>query len=328
MGKRIAVDVGYGDTKGVGEGGGRVLFPSVWAPAQELIEGYSTNGDGHAVEITYLQDARRSCNFVGELALRESKTTSFTLDREKHLHPSHDALLLTAVALLAEKSPGPITLGVGLPIDCYRSQADALVNHIKEIKATVRVNGQLPVAVYFDKVTAYLQGVTALLCIRDKPADGMVALVDPGFKTTDYAVFEMKRGRPHLISDMSGSVNIGVSQANELISKKFMEMTGGVLDSFRVRSLVRNGQIVYDGERRYLGDTVAAASSNTARAIADRITESWRELGKFITKIYMIGGVELLPDLPRMLPSSVTVDDPRYANVNAFLRMMDGRPNA
>jgi plasmid segregation protein ParM len=322
LGKKIAIDVGYGDTKAISEDGRRVIYPSVWAPARDLID--TTNGDGYVVDVTLLQNGRRSTNFVGELALRESKTVSFTLDREKHLHPSHDILLLTAAALLAENDHGPITIGVGLPIDCYRSQADALVNHVRDIRATVKVNGQKPVEIYFDKVAAHLQGVTPLLCVKDKPANGFIALCDPGFKTTDYTVFEMSNGKPYLISDMSGSVNIGVSQANETISRRFMEITGGVLDSGLVRKLIRNGKISYNGKEYNLGDTIAAASIHTARAITDKIMESWREMGKFIIMTYFIGGVEMLPDLPGMMPVAKIIDEPRFANAKSFLEIMGG----
>jgi plasmid segregation protein ParM len=327
LGKKIAIDVGYGDTKAISEDGLNVLYPSVWAPARDLIE--PTSGDGYVVDVTRLQNGQHTINFVGELALQESKTISFTLNREKYLHPSHDILLLTAAALLAEKNLGLITLGIGLPIDCYRSQAEALVTHVKNIRATVKVNGQKPVEVYFDKVTAYLQGVTPLLCIKDKPANGFIALCDPGFKTTDYTVFDMRNGKPHLISDMSGSVNIGVSQVNETISREFNGITGGgVLDSWLVRKLIRNGKILYNGSEYDLSDTMADASKNTARSIADKIMESWREMSKFITRTYIIGGVDMLPDLPGMMPDAKVVDEPRFANANAFLEVLCGQSNS
>ena len=325
MTKIIAVDVGYGDTKAVSTDGARVLYPSVWAPARDLIQNRSMNGDGHIVEITHLQDARRSSSFVGEMALRESKTVSFTMDREKHLHPSHDILLLTAVALLAETTcPGPITLGVGLPIDCYKSQSDALVNHIMGLKVAVKVDRERPVEITFNKVTAYLQGVTALLCVRDKPSNGLVALIDPGYKTTDYTVFEMKNGRPHLISDLSGSVNIGVSQVNETISKRFMEITGGVLDSWRIKSLVRDGKVIYEGRTYDLTEMMTTATTDVSRTITDKVREAWRDLAKFIIRTYMIGGVVLLTDLPRLMPLAEVIPNPRFANAESYLDMLMG----
>jgi hypothetical protein len=70
------------------------------------------------------------------------------------------------------------------------------------------------------------------------------------------------------------------------------------------------------------------ASINTARAITDKIMESWRERGKFIIKTYIIGGVEMLPDLPSMMPVAKVVDEPRFANAKAFLEIMGGQPNA
>jgi len=64
-----------------------------------LLADLSKNSSGHVVTIRRL-DGTITRHFVGELALREGQGATFTLDREKHKHPDHDVLILTAEYLL------------------------------------------------------------------------------------------------------------------------------------------------------------------------------------------------------------------------------------
>jgi len=65
-----------------------------------------------------------SKHFLGDLGVREGQGATFTLDREKHLHPNHDVIIITAARLLGA-NPGT-SLVVGLPVAYYRRQTEEM----------------------------------------------------------------------------------------------------------------------------------------------------------------------------------------------------------
>lgn len=95
--------------------------------------------------------------FVGELALREGgQAATFTMEREKHLHPNHDVLLLAAARLLG--ACGGETLVAGLPVAYYRTQKQELERHLMGLHANVSVDGSPFTRISFGKVIVYPQG--------------------------------------------------------------------------------------------------------------------------------------------------------------------------
>jgi len=80
---KIAIDVGYSHTKAVNSEH-KILIPSVAAPYRDLVlADLSKNGTGHVIKISSV-DGTKVQYFVGDLALREGHTASFTTEREKH----------------------------------------------------------------------------------------------------------------------------------------------------------------------------------------------------------------------------------------------------
>ncbi|WP_313885502.1 ParM/StbA family protein [Desulfallas sp. Bu1-1] len=143
----------------------------------------SQNGTGHTVEIRTV-DGKTSRHFVGDLALHEGHAASFTLEREKHKHPNHDVLMLTAATLLG--AGVDTALVAGLPVAYYRSQKEKLKHHLENLHAVVTLDGKNPVRISFGEVIIYPQGAGALLTVDDLPDSGLVTLIDVGHKTTNY----------------------------------------------------------------------------------------------------------------------------------------------
>lgn len=168
------------------------LSVALVAPARELaLADLSLNGAEHTTQIRFLK-AGASRYFVGDLALREGRVASFTLEREKCLHPNHDALLLTAVGLLLGKTARSLSLNVavGLPIDYYRRQRDGLRRRLNDLAASVSVNGADPVWVQFSTVLVYPQGAGLLLTVSNLPDSGMVGIVDVGYNNICNRFFQ------------------------------------------------------------------------------------------------------------------------------------------
>lgn len=319
---QIAIDVGYSHTKAVSHNG-RVIIPSITAPYRELpLADLSRNGVGHVVAVRRV-DRTLTRHFVGELALREGQGATFTLDREKHRHPNHDLLILTAARLLGARAGS--TLVVGLPVAYYRAQKDTLCRHLEALHAEVSVDGLPFERVSFGKVVVYPQGAGALLTVSDLPKTGLLCLVDVGYKTADYVTIEMKGGRGVPISSLCGSVEIGAHRVAEMVAAEFEARTGAPLDVTLAEGVVASGKARFRGREIDLADVAEVARKTTARAIADRVLASLGSKGDFIAKFYLAGGgVLALPELKEMFPAAEVLPDPQWVNAEGFLRLVSG----
>jgi plasmid segregation protein ParM len=317
---QIAIDVGYSHTKAVSPEC-RAILPSIVAPYRELpLADLSRNGVGHVVAVRRV-DRTLTRHFVGELALREGRSATFTLDREKHLHPNHDLLILTAARLLDAKAGS--TLVVGLPVAYYRAQKDALRRHLEVLHAEVSVGGLSFERVSFGKVIVYPQGAGALLTVSDLPKSGLVCLVDVGYKTADYVTIEMKDGKGVPISSLCGSVEIGAHRVVEMVAAEFEARTGAPLDATLAEGVVASGKVRFRGTEIDLADAAEAARRDTARAIADRVLASLGPKSDFAARFYLAGGgVLALPELKEMFPAAEILPDPQWANAEGFLRLI------
>ncbi|MCL6479613.1 MAG: ParM/StbA family protein [Peptococcaceae bacterium] len=314
----IAIDVGYGFTKALSVSS-KVLIPSVVSAYRDLVlSDISRNGTGHAVQIRRL-DGSVSRHFVGDLALREGHVASFTLEREKHRHPNHDILLLTAARLLGAGSGA--TLVAGLPIAYYKTQKEDLKKHLESLHAEVSVNGGAFERVSFGKVIIYPQGAGALFTMTGLPENGLVLLVDVGQKTTDYITAEVSGGRVKPVSSLCGSVETGVYAVYEALAQEFQARTGAPLASIRAAEIVsNNGVIYYFGKEMDFSNSLKKIRTEVAQSIADQVQAALGDRFAFLRNVYLAGGgAEALPQLSSMFPFAQSLPDPQWANARGFL---------
>jgi plasmid segregation protein ParM len=316
----LAVDVGYSHVKAAGPSG-RVLIPSVVAPYRELpLADLSRNETGHVVAIRRV-DGSVSRYFVGELALREGKGATFTLDREKHLHPNHDVLLLAAARLLGAGANASVV--VGLPVAYYRNQKDELRRHVEGLHAEVSVNGGHFVRVSFGKVVVYPQAAGALLAAPDLPEAGLVLAVDVGYRTTDYVTAEVRDGQARPVASLCGSAEVGVFNVHEALCAEYQVRTGAPLSPMRASEIARNGGLTYYyGRELDLSGVLEKARAEVARQVADQVRAALADRLAEVRKVYLVGGGALeLPFLARLLPAAEVLPDPQWANAAGFLRL-------
>ncbi|MGQ9498757.1 MAG: ParM/StbA family protein [Desulfotomaculales bacterium] len=315
----IAVDVGYSHVKAISEEGRRALLPSVVAPYRELVlADLSRDGVGHVVEIKR-PSGEVTKYFVGELAVREGQVPIFTLARDKYLLPEQDALLLAAARLLGT-GQGTV-LVAGLPVTDYRERKETLRRHLEALAAWVSVDGEKHVWVTFSRIVVYPQGAGALLTVPDLPEDGLVAVVDVGYKTTDYVTAQIVNGAVQPVSRLCGTVDCGVHQVLEAVAQEFQTRTGAPLDPVRAGEVAARGKVFFRGKEIDLAPAVAAARRDVARAIAGRVLAALGDRADFVRRIYLAGGgAQALPDLPAMFPVAEILPDPQWANAVGFLK--------
>ncbi|AKX95737.1 hypothetical protein MTHERMOG20_23490 [Moorella thermoacetica] len=333
----LAIDVGFGYTKAVSSTGGKVIFPSVVAPAgsPDAFDRLDKSDTGYRVRIKKGIDGLLEEWLVGELALKEGREVQYFQDWEKHSHPAHDAVLLAAAVLtwnwpragsgiMGISNPA---LVVGLPVDVWRDelQREGLKKHLAGLAAEVSVNGNDPVRVTFSRVYVYPQAAGAFLTVPDLPDSGIVALVDVGQKTTDSAAIEIVNGRQRLVKTMCFSINKGMAALVEAVREEFRRQTGAPLPPQQAWETVKSGSLWYRGKQIDMAPAIKKARSEIARAIADQVLAGWGERADFVRKVYLAGGGILdLPDLKNMFPAAAVLPGPQWANALGFLKVARG----
>lgn len=312
----IAIDLGYSHVKAVSEDG-RVLLPSVVSPPRELLLADLGKNIGYQVEIRRINGQSQQY-FVGELAIREGLTPSFCLEREKHLHPHHDVLVLTAIRLVGGGTGVPVV--VGLPPGYYNAQKDALTRHLMGLHAEVAINGGNPQRVSIGRVIVYPQGAGALLTVKDLPSYGLIILVDIGYKTTDFIGAEMVDGAWRVVSSLCGTIEIAVHALHEAVAQEIRKATGAQLDPTRMATLLETGTLWFRGQEYDLTPIISRARAGVAQAIADRVLTTLGDRGDFVRRTYLAGGgAAALPELAGMLPGAEVVPEAQWANALGYL---------
>ena len=315
----ISIDVGYSTTKAV-TAAGRALLPSVVAPYRDMPLGdLAKNGCGHIVNVREFPNETIN-HFVGDLAVREGQGATFTLDREKHLHPNHDVLILSAARLLGTNAGA--SLVVGLPVAYYRRQRDDLIRHLESLHAKVSVDGGSEGRVSFAKVVAYPQGVGALLTAPELPAAGLVLMIDVGYKTTDFVTAEVSNGSVRPVGALCGSVETALYDVDAVLAAAYQDLTGVPLTALRLRDADNSrGKMFFYGKEIDLSETLLKARKDVAVRIKDQVTAQLGDRAAFVRRVYLAGGgAHALPLLSTIFPMATILPDAQWANALGFLK--------
>ncbi|MEW6696432.1 MAG: ParM/StbA family protein [Bacillota bacterium] len=319
MSNVIAIDVGYSHVKAVSHEG-RVVIPSVVAPARELSLSDFAQKTGYAVSIKR-PDSPLQKYFVGELAIKEGQGATFTTDREKHRHPNHDILILTVAKLLGAE-PGA-TLVAGLPIAYYKSQKEELKQHLEQLEAEVATGSGDPKLIKFGKVIVYPQGAGALLKAPLLSNSGTVLLVDVGQKTTDYVTAEIVNDVVRPIASLCGSVETAVSSVYDAFAVEFQALTGSPISPVRVIEIVRgNGTVVFNGKEYDFRPVIKTIKESVARSIYDQVQAALGERFSFLSRIYLAGGGAVALPLSDFFRGAISIPEPQWANAQGFLSIV------
>lgn len=319
MSNVIAIDVGYSHVKAVSHEG-RIVIPSVVAPARELSLSDFAQKTGYMVSIKK-PDGPLQKYFVGELAIKEGQGATFTTDREKHRHPNHDILILTVAKLLGAE-PGA-TLVAGLPIAYYKSQKEELKQHLEQLEAEVATGSGEPKRINFGKVIVYPQGAGALLKAPLLSNSGTVLLVDVGQKTTDYVTAEIVNDVVRPIASLCGSVETAVSSVYDAFAVEFQALTGSPISPVRVIEIVRgNGTVVFNGKEYDFRPVIKTIKESVARSIYDQVQAALGERFSFLSRIYLAGGGAVALPLTDFFQGAISIPEPQWANAQGFLSIV------
>lgn len=339
---KIAVDIGYGFLKGINETGERIIFPSMVGSAHErsLKDLFGANAKSRLdnLHVHVKEGQLEGEYFVGSLA-KESASKSIAFGSNKIWHQNNIILLSTATALLAPDRED-ILIVSGLPLEHYKTQRQEFSSFLKMFNAELRFIDHFPGhntrKISFAGAAVFPQGAGAVYeAFLDYPeikqkAGALVAVVDVGFKTTDYITVRI--GTPlETIEYLSGTIDAGMYHLHRSFESSYLQETGYKADPGRIGEYIASGgRFFFDGRERNLSQSLQTARHELVNVIRDGLISRWNDHYREFQAVFLAGGgaPELGDSLKQTFPMLKRVNDPQFANCKGFLyyaRLLESR---
>lgn len=332
---RVGLDLGFGRVKGVTDRGRRIEFPSAlaWLPSPGL-QAPELSGLEHMVTLAVGNEAARVC-LVGDGALRSALgARAWCFDPRQGIEELQ-ALLLTSLALLGAGGED-VELALGLPLGPASLHCQGLSSLLGGLEGQVTIQGQPPCRVRLAaEVLVMPEGLGALLSeVRRGGLGGSeVAVVDIGYRTTDFLVAgpgpQGLRHRP----DLSGTLDLGYGQVVVQVAAQLAARLGGVRpDILRVEHALAEGggRLALGGLSLDLAEDAAVAEAHLARRLTYRLRQIWGEHLDRLDAVLVAGGggQALFTELAPLHPAARLVAEPSFGNALGYLYALQARGSA
>jgi plasmid segregation protein ParM len=332
---KIAVDLGYGFTKGVNQDGKKIIIPSIVGPGRDRTMADILGGNVEELDNLYVLINGEEY-YVGKLAEEESLGASRTLDADKIKHPNTRVLLATAAALLLRgECRENIHLITGLPYADFALQRQELKEYIKSFQANVKFYGgplkDQSRKIKFNDVTIFPQAAGAIYTLLDNSmakaiarSGKMISVVDIGYKTTDFVTFQGSESFKTR-TDLSDTLNVGMNEMHRLITHAFKKKTGKRIDPMMVDELINNKVISFGGREIDFSAEIDMAYRAIARSIMDSVRQIWGDMSDFIEVVFITGGgaIALKKHLHQLHHHLQVAPDAQFANARGFLAVAE-----
>ncbi len=322
----IGLDVGYGLTKAVADNGRQACFESRVAPA-EFIRFQADLGARAQVNGLTLHDPTEGPLFVGELAssraaparcaARATATGSPTPSSRTWPMPPSPCCCRASSRRGCGSSPACRSPTTATPLT---SRSGCWATHpilLEGRSLTVDVQDVLVVPQPFGALLSLILDERGHLVTRALDlVEGRVAVLDVGQQTTDLILVE---GLEY-IEARSGSIEVGVSTAVDMIRKVLLDDYRVTYEPHEVEQALRRGWLVVDGKKRPLDGLASERLDPIARAIEAQARTLWNL--STLTALVLAGGgaLALRPWLEPRFAQAIYAPDAAMANAVGFLR--------
>ena len=325
----VGIDVGFGFTKAY-NGKNSVIFKSIIGDATD-IQFHSVLGDDSSTSNLHITLDGKSY-YLGSYAELQSNIREYTLDQEKLLENYFKILAVTAAGLCTD-TPAPIQVVTGLPVGYLKRDSKRL----KEIMLGVHdiifhhPDGKdVSRKIHIDKLHVIPQPIGSIFNlifdeqgrIIDKVLAGQkLGVVDIGFKTTDFSIFD------HLqyIERGSSTMDTGISKCFSVIAGKLKQESNINIELFRMFKFIESGMIKIRGKEYNITNLKKRVYTHAATAIVADLNRLW-ENDWDIDSIILSGGgsVELADYLVsgiegNIIPIPKNIDA-RFNNVQGYCK--------
>lgn len=339
--EHVAIDLGYGFVKAISSTTGkRVVFPSLVGKGYDLgIAGMFA--EKHDDESNIYVEYNKNDYFVGDLAKKESRTVSRIFEQERFGHLYTKILLNTGIQLVTEGKVDQINLSTGLPLDFYKAQRKDFQQSVLGLQPLVKwKSGKLKgkeLRVNINNALVFPQGASAVFSALINhegkftypelmDAGNLIALIDIGFRTTDYVVVEIQEDSSFVPKvKLSGTIDDGVINLHQQIKEYYKQATGGAdLNEFHMSRILKNGYVTYKGERMDFREMIESSKNSIATNISDRLKAVWVEEADLFEAIFLAGGGGQLFEQsiqPHFANRIKVVKESQFANAIGYLRL-------
>ncbi|WP_040980394.1 ParM/StbA family protein [Oceanobacillus jeddahense] len=335
----VSADLGYGYVKVIASNGERAIFPSVVGDGVNNVDLTNTFGQrNNDINNMHLKMNNESY-FIGELAEKESSSSTRIFEKERFSNNHTKILLNTAIQLVSDSDI--VKIATGLPLDYYQSQSKSFRESILGIHpVTTWVSGPLAgqeKTINIDNALVLPQGATALFTALINhegkfvyphlmTEGNLIALIDIGFRTTDYIVVEIQsNGSFSPIAKLSGSVDAGVINLHNSLHQAFKSKTGGSdLNQRYIKQILKNGHLLFKGEKIDFKETIKFSKESIVSNISDRLKSIWSNEADLFGAIFLAGGGGELfqPDIQPYFDNRLQlIYESQFANAIGALRL-------
>ncbi len=317
--RNVGLDVGYGYTKGSGEGRVIVTLPSIVGPAIEVKYHNDLIGNGQGLEIAL--DGGRW--FVGEAARLQSPSPTSPQARKRDL----GLVRLLALGALTNLgiTGGAVKMVTGLPVGWYADK-DALETGLRG-PHVYEVNGK-PCRVDVADVVIVPQPFGTFFREIQRP-DGTldsatqewrrarVGILDVGTHTTDYALSDYMR----YVEPRSGSINRAMMRVYELVRDAVLNNHDRDASIQDIETATRSGRLPHRGGSIDVSGFVAQARQAVGQAVVGQARTLWGD-GDDLAVVLVTGGGGgfFLPMIQEAFPHARIVGEAQAANAVGFYR--------
>jgi plasmid segregation protein ParM len=322
----LGIDVGFGFTKAT-DGNKTVIFKSVLGESYD-IQFYSSFGKDSFADSLHVTIDDNSY-FIGDFAEQQSSVRQFTLDQETLISDYVKILALTAAGSCYKESAS-VNVVSGLPISYFRRDykrfSELLTGH-NRITFHSPDGKNLLKTIYIQKVQMVPQPIGSIFnllmndngrIVNKELSKQKVGVVDIGFRTTDFTVFDHLR----YIERGSSTLDTGISKCFSVISNRLREESGVSVELYRLYKAVEAGSIKIKGQEYTISNFRDKVYVHLAGVIANEINRLWAEDWD-IDNIVLTGGgcMELADHLKRLIDGNVI---PVENNIDARLNNVQG----
>lgn len=275
------------------------------------------------------------------MAEKESRTVSRIFEQERFTHEYTKVLLNTAIQLVTKGKSDQVYVSTGLPLDFFNAQKDEFRQSIIGLQPLIEwksgeLKGQKLKTNIRDAIVLP-QGASAMFSALINSEGrftyphlmvegNMMALIDVGFRTTDYVVVEIQKDSSFTPNvRLSGTLDVGIVNLHEEIKQYYKRETGGAdLNESHLSRILANQQITYKGRRISFREMIVESMNSIATNISDRLKATWVEEADLFDAIFIAGGggKMLEPVLqPKFGNRLELIAENQFANVIGYLRL-------
>ncbi|MFO7753956.1 MAG: ParM/StbA family protein [Desulfobacteraceae bacterium] len=325
----VGIDVGFGFTKAY-NGTDSVIFKSIIGEAAD-IEFNSFLGDDSASSNLHVT-LNDKTYFLGNFAELQSNIRDFTLEQDKFINDFVKILAVTAAGMCCSGDE-PLNVVSGLPVGFLKRDTRKFKEAVTGTHELTfhKENGQdISKKITIAKIHMIPQPIGSIFNLifddTGKIADRNLAMqklgvVDIGFKTTDFSIFD------HLkyIQRGSSTMETGISKCFSVIANKLRQESNIDIELFRMFKFVASGAIKIKGKEYNISNLKKRVYNHTASAISRDLNRLWEDDWDIDSIILSGGGSNEIGEYlaPKIEGNIIPIPkniDARFNNVQGYLK--------